>query len=356
MCSIWLATVRHGSPPWLYLRGVLFVLLTSSRPTFILGHAYPHGVWFYYPIVFALKSPIGFLVLLLLSLIIAVGGKRLMEEREPAIKEDQRFHWRAVWVALIVFFVFCVLGRMAISIRHFTVPIALLILLLAPLPRFLTRLRSSAPILGTIALSLTAVCALGCLFSAIHAYPFYFPYVNSLSLGRPAYTLLNDSNVDWNQALPEVKRFAEVNKIEHIKVDEYGFTEVTDSIPSAEFWDCQRATPDDAGSWVVVSGGSILDAHNCAWLQQFPMQPIGGGSMYALHLPSRIPAAGSPGGPPLPPAYRFLGGMPVDSRAYFLEALRDPDKLHQILAQMQARFQEARDAAKKSSTSPKDAK
>jgi 4-amino-4-deoxy-L-arabinose transferase-like glycosyltransferase len=342
----WSPLRRLFMPPWLYLRGVLFVLVTSNRPTFILGHSYPHGVWFYYPIVFALKSPIGFLALLLLSLIIAVGGKRLMPQREPAMTEDQRFHWRAVWVALLVFFGFCVLGRMAISIRHFTVPIALLILLLAPLPRFLTRLRGAAPILGTIASGLTAVCALGCLFTVIHTYPFYFPYINPLSLGRPAYTLLNDSNVDWNQALPEVKRFAEQNKIDHIKVDEYGFTEVTDSIANSEFWDCQKATSGDAGSWVVVSGGSILDGHNCAWLQQFPMQPIGGGSMYALHLPWQIPAAGSPGGPPLPPAYRFLGGMQIDVRAYFLEALRDPDKLPEVLAEMQARFQEAQDARK----------
>jgi hypothetical protein len=116
-----------------------------------------------------------------------------------------------------------------------------------------------------------------------------WPYINSLSFGRPAYSLLNDSNVDWNQALPEVKRFAEQQKIDHLKIDEYGVTEVTDFVPNSELWDCQSATAADAGSWVVVSAGCILDAHNCAWLQQFPMQAIAGGSMYALHLPSQIP-------------------------------------------------------------------
>ncbi len=59
-------------PPWLYLRGVLMVLVTSSRPTFILGHAYPHGVWFYYPTVFMLKSPLGFLGLLVMALVVAI--------------------------------------------------------------------------------------------------------------------------------------------------------------------------------------------------------------------------------------------------------------------------------------------
>ena len=95
-------------------------------------------------------------------------------------------------------------------------------------------------------------------------------------------------------------------------------------------------------------------AHNCAWLQQFPMQAIAGGSMYALHLPSQIPPVGSPGGPPDPSDYRYLGGMEYDSRIYFLGVIRDPEKLPQVLAEMQARFQKARDAKKYHASPPKD--
>jgi 4-amino-4-deoxy-L-arabinose transferase-like glycosyltransferase len=342
----WIPLRRLLMPLWLYLRGVLIVLLSSSRPTFVLGHAYPHGVWFYYPIVFALKSQLGFLVLLLLALLLALIPKRSPAEGTQLIRSGLDYHWRAVWVALLVFVAFCVAGRMAISIRHFTVPITLLVLLLAPLPGALARLPSAKPIFGRIALGLTAICALSCLIIAVYVYPFYMPYINSLSFGRPAYTLLNDSNVDWNQAFPDARRFAEANKIDHLKVDEYGFTEVTDSIPNAVLWDCQRATADDGGSWVVVSGSNILDGHNCAWLQQFPMQPIAGGSMYALHLPDQIPPPGSPGGPPLPSAYRFLGGMEFDSRTFFLEVLRNPESIHQKMAAMRKRYEEERAAAK----------
>jgi Dolichyl-phosphate-mannose-protein mannosyltransferase len=353
----WIPLRRLLMPAWLYLRGVGLVMLTSSRPSFILGHAYPHGVWFYYPIVFVLKTPLGFLVLLLLCLGLAVvGRKRLGNTRERAIPEGQEFHWRAIWVCLIVFLAFCMLGRMSISIRHFTVPIVLLILLIAPLPRLLASLHVTSPIIGRIATGLAAICALSCLFTALRTYPFYMPYINALGLGRPAYTLLNDSNVDWNQALPEVKRFAQEHAIEHVKIDEYGVIEVTDVVPNAELWDCQKATAADVGSWVVVSGSCILDGQNCGWLQQFPMQSIAGGSMYAIHLPAQIPAAGSPGGPPLPSEYRFIGGTPFDMQVYFLGAIRDPEKLHQVLAQMQVRFQEARDAAKKKSAAGKDTK
>ncbi len=42
-------------PLWLYLRGLLlFAFSAGSRPTYILGHAYPHGVWFYFPALFIL--------------------------------------------------------------------------------------------------------------------------------------------------------------------------------------------------------------------------------------------------------------------------------------------------------------
>lgn len=343
----WIPLRRLLMPPWLYLRGIGWVLLTSNRPTFVLGHTYSHGMWFYFPIVFVLKSPLGFLALLLLALGLAIGRKRLPGAQEPAIREGQEFHWRAIWVALLVFLVFCLLSRMTISIRHFTIPIVFLTLLLAALPRLLGRARIFAPLLGKIATGTAVVCVLSSVFTVVRAYPFFMPYINPLSFGRPVYVLVNDSNVDWNQALPEVKRFAEKNKIDHLKVDVYGFTDPADSIPNAELWDCQKAAEADAGSWVVISGGNILDAHNCPWLQQFPMQSIAGGSMYAIHLPSQIPPAGSPGGPPLPSDFHFLGGMQYDTRAIFTEILRDPNKIPQVLAEMQARYREAQEKAKK---------
>lgn len=136
-------------PPWLYLRGVLLVLVTGSRPTFILGHSYPHGVWFYFPVLFLLKSPIGFLGLLALALGLAIGlrRKRLGGSAAPlAIPAEFEIHWRVLRTALFVFTVFCLLSRLDISFRHFSIPLAILIVMLAPLPRMLERLRASSPI------------------------------------------------------------------------------------------------------------------------------------------------------------------------------------------------------------------
>ena len=54
-------------PAAIYLGGAVLVLFTFGRATYLLGQAYPHGVWFFYPVVFALKSQLGFLGLLVLG-------------------------------------------------------------------------------------------------------------------------------------------------------------------------------------------------------------------------------------------------------------------------------------------------
>jgi hypothetical protein len=323
-------------PPWLYLRGVFFVLLTGSRPTFILGHAYPHGVWFYFPVLFLLKSPPGFLGLLALAL--ALWQKRRDEGNSAAIPAELAIHWRVLWVALVVFTGFCMLSRLDISIRHFSIPLVLLILLLAPLPRMVVRLEASAPNLARLAAAAAIALTLSCLLTAVRAHPYYFPYINAFSLGRPAYALVNDSNLDWNQSLPEVKRFADEHGLQRIALDQWAINDPAATVPQAELWDCQRPTAADDGQWVVVSANMIMDGHNCIWLMQYPHQSLAGGSMYAVQLPEHIPPAGSLGGPPLPSTFRQFGGAPFDIRFFFVDAMRHPETLPQAILDMMARF------------------
>lgn len=325
-------------PPVIYLRGVFWVLLSGVRPTFILGRSYPHGVWFYFPVVFGLKSALAFLLLLPLSLLIAIVRKSKNKDRGSAISQTLGLHWRALWVGTLVFIGACILSPLDISIRHFTVPMVLLLLLLAPVPRMLTELRASSPTWVQLGTAAVTVCVLSCLFTAVRAYPYYFPFINSLSMGSPAYTFMNDSNVDWNQSLPEVKRFAERHGLQEIRLDEYGFSDPTAVVPQAQLWNCQQPAPEDAGQWVVISAGMILDGHNCGWLMQYPNEPLASGSMYAVHLQYQIPAPGRLGGPPLPSAFRNLGGAPFDFQGFFVHLNQHPEDLPRGLEWLQNSF------------------
>jgi len=343
--SVFVPLRRLLMPPWLYLRGVLLVLVTASRPTFILGHSYPHGVWFYFPVLFVLKSTLGFLGLLTLTLTLtlalALRKKRRDQENSAAIPAELAIHWRVLWVSLIVFTGFCLLSRLDFSIRHFSIPLMLLILCLAPLPRMIASLRASAPLPGRFIAVVAAMLTLTCLFNAARAYPYFFPYINAFGLGHPVYTLVNDSNVDWNQSLPEVKRFADQHGLQRLPLDDYGLNDPTVTVPQAEVWDCQRPTAADDGQWVVLSANMIMDGHNCLWLMQYPHQPLAGGSMYAVHLPAQIPPAGNVGGPPLPSAFRQFAGLPFDLRSFFLNLNRHPEDIQHAIEEMQARFSPA---------------
>jgi Dolichyl-phosphate-mannose-protein mannosyltransferase len=327
-------------PAWLYLRGMLLVLVTGSRPTFILGHSYPHGVWFYFPVVFLLKSHPAFLALLALATALGLALKKKFQKRTKAqiIPDNLAIHWRVLWVSLIVFTGFCLLSRLDISIRHFCIPIALLILLLAPLPRLIERLRFFSLTSARIAAIAVVVLVLTCLSAAVRIYPYYFPYINALSFGHPAYELVNDSNMDWNQSLPEARRFAEQHGLQKINLDEYGFTDPILTVPQADIWNCQQPTAADIGKWAVLSANMILDGHNCAWLLQYPHEPLAGGSLYAFQLPGYIPEAGTTGGPPFPSAFRQFAGAPIDMRGFFLDLVHNPEGLPKAMEDMQARF------------------
>ena len=336
-------------PLWLYLRGLAgFALSASSRPTFILGHAYPHGVWFYFPALFLLKMQLTFLVLLLM----AIAAALFMKRRSPAqraIPSGMEARWRSIWVSLVVFVAACMLNRLDISIRHFSVALALVVLLLAPLPRMLSLLRDAVPQTARIGNWLAIALVLASLVTAIRVYPNYFPYLNALCMGRPAYTLVNDSNVDWNHALPEVESFVLQHGLKQVLLDEYGFAEPTVYVPQAQLWDCQQPAPHDGGQWAVVSANYMLDSGNCVWLMQYEHQALASGSMYAVQLPQVIPAAGQPGGPPLPADYRFIGGMPPEfgGLSIFLNCVRDPQQLQPTIDRMMAMGEEYRKKKKK---------
>jgi Dolichyl-phosphate-mannose-protein mannosyltransferase len=343
---------RFLLPAWLYLRGAFFVVLTGSRPTFILGRAYPHGVWFYFPIIFLLKSPLGFLALLILTFGLAITQRRTARtiSSPSIIPEDYAIHWRVLWLALFVFTGFCLLSRLNLSIRHFSIPIVLLILQLSALPK---RVRLLGPSAAKLTTALVIVLVASCFATAVKSYPFFMPYLNPLSLGHPAYTLVNDSNLDWSQSLPEVNKFILQHHLQHIGIDSYSLSDPATVVPQSSVWDCQRPTAEDQGQWVVVSAGMILDGHNCLWLMQQPHEPLAGGAMYAILLPDAIPQPGVTGGPPLPDAFRNLGGAPVDLRGMFIELNRHPDTLPKLLEEMQARFEAARKAAASKSPSVK---
>ena len=261
----WAFLVRRPLMPiWLFVRGFLWMAGDGARPTFLLGHAHSHGVPYYFPVVFALKSTLGFLALLMMA---AVAGILLRKSSAHVIPSAFRPHWRVLMTGFFVYLTICLLSLLDISIRHFLMPIALLILMLAPLPRMVRALPGRR--LWQTAI---AAAAIGSFAAIALAYPYFLPFVNGLAFGHPVYQLVNDSNVSWNEALPEVERFARERHLTEIELDWASLNDPALVVPEARMWDCQYPADGDAGHWVAVAAVSILENHTCGYLQQYPHQ------------------------------------------------------------------------------------
>ena len=318
------AAGRMLMPGWVLARGVVLFLLRAGRNSYILGHDYWHGVWFYFPVLFVLKSAPGFIGLLVLLAI--VTGRTTALRWAGAYSN----HWRILWLTCVVFGGLCVASHMNSDFRHLSLPVTLLIMMLSALPRAILRLTS---VLARRACTIAVVgLAFSCLLTAVRAYPFYIPYTSAFGMGRPAWTLVSGGDLDWGQSMHEIDAFARTNELKEILVVPNGMTELGDWVPRGKVWDCQDAAAPDARKWVVVSANKLIPKRPCAWLFQYPHEMLAGGSLFAIHLPDEIPPPGSSGRASIRTAPLREFGMEQDVEWLYLFLIDHPQKFPTFVA------------------------
>jgi 4-amino-4-deoxy-L-arabinose transferase-like glycosyltransferase len=183
--------------PESYLYGLADVKLTANYYTsYVLGKVYAHGVWFYFPVAFLIKSTIGVLALFLLSVGV-IAARRLNRRREILfLVVPVNFY---LLVALTV--------GMNIGVRHILVVYVFLYVLIGGASWALIRQsRKWAYAVGVFLLVHAA--------SSMLAFPNYLPYANEL-WGGPSqtYKYLTDSNADWGQQLKSVKQYLDQREV-----------------------------------------------------------------------------------------------------------------------------------------------
>jgi hypothetical protein len=185
------AMSRSHVLPESYLYGLADVRITADFYTsFVLGKIYAHGVWFYFPVAFLIKSTLGFLGLLLLC--IAVIATRRMNR------------WREI-VFLIVppafYSIVAFAVGMNIGVRHILPVYVFLFVLTAGAAATLIERNRKWAIVVLVLLVMHAG-------SSLRTFPNYIAYSNEL-WGGPSqtYRYLTDSNSDWGQQLKSVKQY-----------------------------------------------------------------------------------------------------------------------------------------------------
>src|SRR5216684_2796327 len=185
----WMTLFQLGSRivPTYYLFGQYNVMLHNrdGHAASLLGQYGTQGWWYYFPVAFALKTSLPFLIISLAALVWILW--RLIGKR------DRRILW--LLIPMAIYAALSMSSHINIGIRHFLPVYPFLFIAAGALLDRLLSLRYPRHL--AIAL---VVLAFGWMsVEVLRAYPNYLPYMNQLASAHPRWWYLSDSNVEWGE-------------------------------------------------------------------------------------------------------------------------------------------------------------
>jgi Dolichyl-phosphate-mannose-protein mannosyltransferase len=194
-----LFAARFHLLPESYLYGLADVRkMANDMPSFFFGHVYQHGIWYYFPVVFLIKSTLTLLISLALTLFAIARGWL----RNP----------RALWFLIAppaLYFTVAMSSHLNIGARHI-LPVWVFCCVLAGAGLSALIQHNRRWLYPVAALLLFQIA------TTLHASPSYIAYSNE-AWGGPTHTYryLSDSNTDWGQQLLATSDYLRDHHITH---------------------------------------------------------------------------------------------------------------------------------------------
>jgi dolichyl-phosphate-mannose--protein O-mannosyl transferase len=231
-----------------FLMGVYWQLHHSyeGHQASLLGMYSRMGWWYYYPIAFALKTTIPFLLVSLSSL--AWGSYRLVwkGERRSLV----------LFIPFVLYSALMIMSPIDIGIRYYLPAYAFLFILSGGLLDALLRKRLQKQ--TRLACASVVVIAFAWIsFEAVRAYPNYIPYMNQLASSRPHWWYLSDSNVEWGDDIKELAHYLHARGETRVRAMAFG------DFVSLSFYGVEHvwalAPPEDSPPRYTAVGASFLN-------------------------------------------------------------------------------------------------
>ncbi|MFN2286322.1 MAG: ArnT family glycosyltransferase [Anaerolineae bacterium] len=183
----------------------------GGHPAFLMGEFSTEGWWYYFPVAFAIKTPLPTLLILLVG-----SALRILSRRRLSLDE-----W-ALWAFVLLYGAFIVYNRLDIGYRHMLPVLPLLYIgigsTLHEVGHRVHVSRITYPASRIAFFILLAWLAFGTLRIAPH----YLAYFNEL-VGGPdeGYRYLVDSNLDWGQSFKELARYQDEHETGPVYLSTY---------------------------------------------------------------------------------------------------------------------------------------
>jgi hypothetical protein len=183
-------------------------LVAGGKPSFLLGAYSSTGWWYYFPVAFAVKTPLPTLILIAASFVFVF----------------RRGTWRStlpVLIPVVIYFAICLTSTFNIGYRHLLPILPCLFIFTGQLA--LIDWRTSR--LGTGAVLAMVVWLI---IGSVMIFPHYLTFFNELA-GGPSngYKILVDSNLDWGQDLIRLRKYMTEQNIPSVKLSYHGTADPT---------------------------------------------------------------------------------------------------------------------------------
>jgi 4-amino-4-deoxy-L-arabinose transferase-like glycosyltransferase len=224
----------------------------AGHSGYLFGQWSPDGWWYYYPVACAVKTPIAFLALTAVALIVLLGQIR-----------TRRPEQLVPWIAAAMFFALAMLNQMNIGIRHLLPVYGLLSVAVASQ---LAPLRGPSRVATLVLVAWLAVVS-------IRAHPFYIEYFNEFAGGaRNGYKYLLDSNLDWGQDVKRLKKYLADKHVNHCYLA-YSGVDKAITYYGIQSTDVEASEARSLHQGTLVISAMLLMRPEWAWLRE-QHQPI----------------------------------------------------------------------------------
>jgi hypothetical protein len=216
-CAIWLGygfqmgTLKgYPFPAGEYLTGLqaATTLIVRGKPSFLLGAYSPTGWWYYFPVVFAVKTPLPTLIL--------IGASFVFVWR--------RGTWRStlhLLIPVVIYFAICLTSNFDIGYRHLLPILPCLFIFTSQV----ANMDWKTSRLGTVAVSAMVIWLT---IASVVTFPHYLTFFNEIAGGPDnGYKILVDSNLDWGQELIGLRKYMTQENIPSVKLSYHGTADPT---------------------------------------------------------------------------------------------------------------------------------
>jgi hypothetical protein len=184
----------------------------AGHPSYLLGEKSKTGWWYYFPVVFAVKTPTALLVLLAVWVPAGLWRLRGRGFWPPSLP------WIGLTIPPLLWFGSAMFSRLNIGVRH-----------ILPIYPFLFVLVAAVviPVLRRRAVLLLLPVALMQTWETARIHPYYLAFFNSLAGGPekgPSYVL--DSNIDWGQDAKRLGKYVRELGIPHVCIAYFGMAKL----------------------------------------------------------------------------------------------------------------------------------